>query len=227
MDCQYIECYPQGEEIIQYLHGHDEKVIDKDYRISIASIIDIPIRVSELGILSFNHVVVYLRQQVQSRGIIEIKGSRILADGLKQRDMFDISRSRGCVIDHSEIDGRATNAGFRATGSRMIVIHAIFRNIKNGRAIYDAMEPKITNTIFTYCQDGAIYSCAGVIAKCLFINCRQKSGAGIIMYGSRGEIKECRFVRCISEYSGGAIDKSGGHRIENCEFTECKPNNIA
>lgn len=227
MDCQYIECYPQGEEIIQYLHGHDEKVIDKDYRISIASIIDVPIRVSELGILSFNHVVVYLRQQVQSRGIIEIKGSRILADGLKQRDMFDISRSRGCVIDHSEIDGRATNAGFRATGSRMIVIHAIFRNIKNGRAIYDAMEPKITNTIFTYCQDGAIYSCAGVIAKCLFINCRQKSGAGIIMYGSRGEIKECRFVRCISEYSGGAIDKSGGHRIENCEFAECKPNNIA
>lgn len=227
MDCQYIDCYPQGEEIIQYIHGQSEKVIDRDYKVRIPSIIDVPIRVTELGILSFNHVVVYLRQQVQSKGILEIKGSRIIADGLKQRDMFDICRSRGCVIDRSEFDGRAANAGFRATGSRMIVVHSIFRNIKNGRAIYDALEPKISDTIFTYCQDGAIYSCSGVIAKCIFINCRQKSGAGIIMYGSRGEIKECRFVRCVSEYSGGAIDKSGGHRIEQCEFKECKPNNIA
>lgn len=227
MDCQYIECYPQGEDIIQYLHGHDEKVIDKEYRIHIASIVDIPIRVTELGILSFSHVVVYLRQQVQSKGIIEIKGSKIIADGLKQRDMFDISRSRGCVIDRSELDGKASNSGFRATGCRMLVVHSIFRNIKNGRAIYDAMEPKITGTIFTYCQDGAIYSCSGTITNCKFINCRQKSGAGIIMYGSRGEIKECRFVRCVSEYSGGAIDKSGGHRIEKCEFKDCKPNNIA
>lgn len=227
MDCQYIECYPQGEEIIQYIHGHGEKVIDKEYTVHIASIIEIPIRVTELGILSFNNVVVYLREQVQSKGILKFKGSKIIADGLKQRDMFDISRSRGCVIDRSEFDGRTVNAGFRATGSRMLVVHSIFRNIKNGRAIYDAMEPKITGTIFTYCQDGAIYSCSGIITNCKFINCRQKSGAGIIMYGSRGEIKECRFVRCVSEYSGGAIDKSGGHRIEKCEFKDCKPNNIA
>ncbi|WP_310605018.1 right-handed parallel beta-helix repeat-containing protein, partial [Anaerosporobacter sp.] len=227
MDCQYIECYPQGEEIVQYLYSHEEKIIDKEYRIPIATIIDMPIQVTELGILSFSHAVVYLRQQIQSKGILEIKGCKIIADGLKQRDMFDITRSRGCVIDRSEFDGRATNSVFRATGSRMIVVHSIFRNIKNGRAIYDAIEPKISDTIFSHCQDGAIYSRSGTIKNCLFINCRQKSGAGIIMYGARGEIKECRFVRCVSEYSGGAIDKSGGHRVEKCEFKECKPNNIA
>jgi hypothetical protein len=226
MDCQYIECYPQGEELIQYLHGQDERIIDKEYKIHIATILDVPILVTELGILNFQYAVVYLRQPIQSKGILEIKGSKIIADGLNHRDMFNISRSRGCIIDSSEFDGRAINSIFHATGSRMVVVHSIFRNVKNGRAIYNAMEPKISDTVFSYCQDGAIYSCAGVIKNCLFINCRQKSGAGIIMYGSRGEIVECRFVRCVSEYSGGAIDKSGGHRIEKCEFRECKPNNI-
>lgn len=227
MDCQYIECYPEGEELIQYIHGNDEIVIDNEYKIHIATILDIPILVTELGILSINHTLIYLRKPIQSKGILEIKGSKIIADGLTQRDMFNISRSRGCIIDSSEFDGRAICSIFHATGSRMVVVHSIFRNVKNGRAIYDAMEPKISDTIFTYCQDGAIYSCSGVIKNCLFINCRQKSGAGITMYGSRGEIKECRFVRCVSEYSGGAIDKSGGHKIEKCVFKGCKPDNIA
>ncbi|WP_455716229.1 right-handed parallel beta-helix repeat-containing protein [Anaerosporobacter sp.] len=227
MDCQYIECYPQGEDLIQYIQGQTERIIDKEYKINIATILDVPLVVSELGILSFHNALVYLRQPIQSKGILEFKGSKIIADELKNRDMINISRSRGCLIDSSEFDGRANNSIFHATGSRMVVVHSVFRNVKNGRAIYDAMEPKISDTIFTYCQDGAIYSCAGEIKNCLFINCRQKSGAGIIMYGSRGEIKECRFVRCVSEYSGGAIDKSGGHRIEKCEFRECKPDNIA
>lgn len=227
MDCQYIECYPQGEELIQYIHGQDERVIDNEYKIHVATILDVPILVTELGILSIYHTLIYLRKPIQSKGILEIKGSRIIADGLTQRDMFNISRSRGCVIDSSEFDGRAISSIFHATGSRMVVVHSIFRNVKNGRAIYDAMEPKISDTIFSYCQDGAIYTCSGVIKNCLFINCRQKSGAGITMYGSRGEIIECRFVRCVSEYSGGAIDKSGGHKIEKCEFKECKPDNIA
>ncbi|WP_167957377.1 right-handed parallel beta-helix repeat-containing protein [Anaerosporobacter faecicola] len=227
MDCQYIECYPKEEEIIQYLHGHEEKVIDKEYRIHIATILDIPLRVTELGILNLDHVVIYQRQPILCKGILEIKRSKVIADGLRQRDMFEVSRCRGVVIERSEFDGRGTSSVFRATGSRMIVVHSLFQNIKNGRAIYDAMEPKISDTIFSYCQDGAIYSCAGTIQNCLFINCRQKSGAGVIMYGSRGEISNCRFVRCVSEYSGGAIDKSGGHQIIHCEFKECKPDNIA
>lgn len=226
LDCQYFDCSPEGEELIQYLHGTDEKVVEKEYSIRIPTILDIPIRVTELGILNIDHTVLYLRQGVQCRGILEIKGARIIADNLVQRDIFDICRSRGCVIDQSEFDGKGMNSAFRATGSRMIVRHSMFRNIKNGRAIYDAMEPKITNSVFSYCQDGAIYSCAGEIRNCLFINCRQKSGAGIMMYGSRGIITDSRFVRCVSEYSGGAIDKSGGHRINQCEFKECKPDNI-
>lgn len=227
LDCQYIECFPEGEEIIQYLHDKAEKVIDKEYSIRVATIIDLPIRVTELGILCFDHVVVYIRKAIQCKGILEIKSSKIIADNLLERDMFDITRSRGCVVDSSEFDGRATNSVFQATGSRIVIIHSIFRNIKNGRAIYDAMEPKITDTIFSYCQDGAIYSNAGLIKNCMFINCRQKSGAGILMYGSRGQITDCQFIRCISEYSGGAIDKSGGHQITGCKFKECKPNNIS
>ncbi|HEX3075436.1 MAG TPA: right-handed parallel beta-helix repeat-containing protein [Lachnospiraceae bacterium] len=226
-DCEYNDCYPEKEELIQYIHDVKEKFIHKEYHINISTIVDIPIVVEELGILCIEDAVVYVRHGIQCKGILELKNSRFVVDGMLERDMFDIVRARGCMVDHCEFDGKDRSSIFRATGARMAISHSLFRNIRNGRAIYDAKEPKISDTIFSYCGDGAIYTSAGSIERCTFINCRQKSGAGIIMYGSRGLIKNCRFIRCVSDYSGGGIDATGGHTILECEFTDCKPNNIA
>lgn len=103
----------------------------------------------------------------------------------------------------------------------------MFRNTYGGRAVFNAYRPVIKESIFNFCQDGAIYTQGGEIEKCVFVNCRAKSGAGISMYGNKGLVKHCNFKRCIAKKGGGAIDRQVGTHIEKCQFEECKPADIS
>ena len=103
----------------------------------------------------------------------------------------------------------------------------MFRNTFGGRAVFNAYRPSIKECIFNFCQDGAVYTQGGEIEKCVFVNCRAKIGAGVLMYGRSGSVEHCNFKRCIAETGGGAIDRQVGQHIEKCLFEDCKPENIS
>ena len=117
--------------------------------------------------------------------------------------------------------------GVNLLNTRISITKSLFRNMEGGRAVYNAYQPEISDCIFNFCQKGAIYSQGGNIERCVFINCRAKSGAGVQMYGRKGTIKNCIFRRCVSEYSGGAVDRVAGMRVEKCTYEDCKPDNIS
>ncbi|ROR28184.1 hypothetical protein EDD66_105123 [Mobilisporobacter senegalensis] len=225
-ECDYYDCYPEGEELLQYIGDLSEKIITKEYTIKVPTILDIPIRVKELGIINILDCVVYMKQNIICEGLLNIKNSKIVALNNKSEYLFVLDRSRNCIIDHSKFDGNGETGLLWTRGTKTYVNKSIFLNSVKGRAIYDSYEPEIKHCIFSNCMNGALSTNAGKINNCSFINCRDKSGAGILIYGKRGEINSCQFIRCISEYSGGAIDQSGYHRITDCTFEECTPNNI-
>lgn len=228
MDCECNQCYPEHEEIMQYLGGNKDFNITGDYQIRFSTILDRSLVVSQTGSLTFNKVTVYINKNIVCNGKLHMKQSKLIAGPeMLNRDLIVIKHARECMVNNCEFDGRLSAGIFHATGTRLNISNSLFINIAKGRAIFDALEPTITNCIFSYCLGGALYTCAGKISGCSFINCRAKSGAGILMYGSRGEIKTSNFVRCVSDYSGGAIDISGGHQILSCEYSECKPTNIS
>lgn len=226
IDCEYIGCYPEKEELIQYIGNQREKIITKEYVIRVTTILDCPIRIKELGILQIKDATIYMNASIYSKGMIRMKNAKIIAGEVENDYLFYLDWGKPSFVDFCELDGGIKKGVFYATGTKLCITQSLFRNTKKGRAIYDAYEPKIQNCIFSNCLNGAISTNAGEIVQNVFVNCRDKSGAGIMIYGMKGIIQDCQFVRCITDYSGGGIDKSGNHRITHCVFEECRPNNI-
>jgi hypothetical protein len=227
-DCVYSNCYPEKEEIIQYIGDLPEKVIRQEYQIHVSTLLDCKLIVEELGVLEIENAVIFSNFTIQCEGILNMKHSKIIAKKFNGRDLINVSNARGCNISYCDFNGSGMAGALCAKGSRVKIRHSIFRNTAEGRAVFNPLSPSIYDCTFSYCLGGAIYTQGGKIENCTMINCRAKSGAGILMYGNnKGEIVNCKFIRCISDYSGGAIDKTGIPYIAECQFEECKPNNIS
>lgn len=226
--CNCIHCYPKENDIIQYigenLSSYD---ITKETTFSYSTIFDCPVLIGEFGILSMEHATLYLHHQLVCHGIINLKRVKVQEYNLEELDFFQLNTPKTCHFSNCEFDANDKHGVFNAVRARIRVSNCIFKNTANGRAIYDAYMPVIDGCVFSYCAEGALYCKAGKVTNSTFINCRGRSGAGIIMYGTRGQIENCHFRRCISKYSGGAIDMSGSRHIVGCSFEECRPNNFS
>lgn len=225
--CHFQNCLPERENIIQHLVGNETITIKKEHKIKHSTIIECPIIVEEFGILEITDVCIYIGIGIQCFGILNMKNVKMCEYNLEERDLISFHTTKTCHIVNCEFDGHLKCGIFRAAGARLDISHSIFRNVSNGRAIYDAFKPVIKDCVFTMCQNGGLYCNSGKVSNTHFVNCHARSGAGVLMYGSRGEVENSTFVRCISDYSGGGIDMSGSYHVINCHFEECKPNNIS
>lgn len=226
--CNYTNCYPKENAIIQYIGEQlSSYTITKETSFTYSTIFDCPVFIDEFGIFSMEHATLYLHHHLVCYGIINLKKVKVREYHLEERDFFQLKTPKTCHFSNCEFDANGGHGIFYAVRARIRVSNCIFKNTAGGRAIYDAFMPVIDGCIFSYCEEGALYCNAGKITNSTFINCRGRSGAGIIMYGTRGQIENCHFQRCISEYSGGAIDMSGSRHITGCSFDECRPNNIS
>lgn len=224
---KYVDCYPGGVEIVQYLSKLSTFQITGEYKIVSSTIIDCPLTVEETGSLSIEDANIYLNFPIRVRGDLQMKNVKLMSQHLETRDMLILERSKNCKIHHCEFNGMGKSGGIYAAGCRLSVSNSLFRNMNGGRAIYDAVSPEIRECIFNFCQNGAIYTQNGEVKKCVFVNCRAQSGAGVFMYGNRGVIERCNFRRCISDFSGGAIDRALGNKINKCTYEACKPDNFS
>lgn len=224
-NCYYTHCYPRGEEIIQHITGTGEHVVEKEYMITWNTLLEQSVIIEEKGALKIEEAFVYLKKPIICRGTLEIRHSKVKGIELDGRDLFLVEWAREANLFYSEFDGSLQYGIFRASGTRIKMESCIIRNTAGGRGIYDAYASTINNCIFSFCQKGGIYLQGGKITDCQFINCRGKSGAGILLYGGNGQIENCRFIRCISTYSGGGIDSTGRCTVKDCIFEECKPDN--
>ena len=220
---QYKNCCPEGAETIQYLAKMGTFQVTGEYPIRVSTIVDCPVLVEAEGNLIIEDANIYLNYPIRCRGSLQMKNVKIISNHMDEGDMVILEHSRNCRIHHCEFNGMGRNSGLSAAGSRITVTKSLFRNITGGRAIYDAYSPEIRECIFNLCQDGAIYSQNGNIKLCVFVNCRAKSGAGVLMYGGRGTIEQCNFRRCVADFSDGAIDRALGQQVIKCVFEDCKP----
>ncbi|MBQ3601294.1 MAG: right-handed parallel beta-helix repeat-containing protein [Lachnospiraceae bacterium] len=226
-NCKYSNCFPKNNVIIQYIHpNNDDYLINNETNITYSTIFDCHVKIKEFGILTISNASIYLKHTILCHGIINMNKTHIYGYDIEDRDLIQLETPKSCHFNQCEFDGMQKCGIFRAVRARLRIINCVFKNTANGRAIYNAFSPTIDGCVFSYCQEGALYANAGKITNCTFINCRARSGAGIIMYGSKGQIEHCHFQRCISEYSGGAIDISGSYHVVGCTYLECKPNNF-
>lgn len=225
--CHFQDCLPKHENILQHLEGEETITIKKEHKIKYSTILECPIVVEEFGVLEIVNSLVYVGVGIQCSGILNMKNVKMCEYNLKERDLVSFHTTKTCYIVNCEFDGHLKCGIFRAAGARLDISHSIFRNVSNGRAIYDAFMPIVKDCVFTMCQNGALYCNSGKVINTHFVNCRARSGAGILMYGNRGEVENSMFVRCVSDYSGGGIDMSGSYHVINCHYEECKPNNIS
>ena len=225
--CETSNCYPKDSVILQYIGNRPDFTVSNETTLTHSTIFDCPVEIKEFGILQIEQATLYLRYTVQCHGILHMKHVRVFPYELEGRDLFSFETPKNCYFTNCDFDGMEQYGIFRAIRARLHIKGCIFRNTANGRAIYNAFLPTIDGCVFSYCQEGALYCNSGKVTNCHFINCRARSGAGIIMYGSRGQIEHCDFNRCISDYSGGAIDISGSYHVVGCHYKNCKPNNIS
>lgn len=223
---KYTDCHPTGAEVVQHISGYPLS-IGGETRISISAIIDCPLIIEGSGSLFIENVNLYLNYPIRCSGRLYMKNSRIVSNHLEDGDMIYLDNARECKIHHCELDGMLKTGGLNLLGTRISITKSLFRNMSGGRAVYNAYQPEISDCIFNFCQKGAVYSQGGNIARCVFVNCRAKSGAGVQMYGRRGIVNNCIFRRCVSSLSGGAIDKAVGINVTKCVFEDCKPDNIS
>ncbi|MCX4326929.1 MAG: right-handed parallel beta-helix repeat-containing protein [Lachnospiraceae bacterium] len=224
---EYSDCHPAGAEIVQHLALPRELLVKDEYHISMSTIIDCPVSVGINGRLVIEDANIYLNYPLRCSGSLVTINSKIVSNRLEGGDMIYLDNAKECSIYHCELDGMLKTGGINLLNTRINIAKSLFRNMDGGRAVYNAYQPEISGCIFNFCQKGAIYSQGGSIERCVFINCRAKSGAGIQMYGRRGSIKNCIFRRCVSEYSGGAIDRVAGMKVEKCIYEDCRPDNIS
>lgn len=228
----FEDCYPVGVELVQYLHvGADiSKMgirIKGEASIRHSTILDCPLEVDIDGKLTIENAVLYLNQPINCRGSLYMKGVRVYCGTMDRGDMIRINRGKNSVIEECEFDGMLQVGAINATGTRMRIRNCVFCNTQGGRAVYDAYAPEITDTVFNFCQGGALYIQGGTVRHCTFVNCREKNGAGIRMYGTvKGVVEECHFKRCVAESRGGAIDKGIGHQVIRCKYEDCSPENV-
>lgn len=224
-EVKFQNCHPEGAEFVQHLSGRKGFNIMDVRTISVSTLIDCPVYVDSKAKLIVQNVNLYLNYPIYCSGNLYMNNTRIKCNHLENGDMIYIDGGKECHILNCEFDGMMHTGGINIRGSRISVSNSLFRNMNGGRAIYNAYFPDISECIFNFCQSGAIYSQGGNIEKCVFVNCRAKSGAGIKMYGTKGIISGCNFKRCVSEYSGGAIDKAVGQRVVKCLYEDCLPDN--
>lgn len=220
-ELHYIECFPERTEMIQYIIEPRGMEISDKAEIGVNTILDCELDITSQGSLWIHDAVVYLRYPIRCRGYLEMDSVCLMADDVQHQDMIVLEHARGCKITKSRLDGMGNWSGIFSSATRLEAEKTVFCNMRGGRAVFNAYQPQITSCIFNYCQNGGVHCQGGTIERCLFVNCRGKSGAGITMLGRNGAIRESRFVRCISDISGGAIDKAVGTQIKACEFTDC------
>ncbi len=221
-DLSYEECFPEGEETIQYLKIPKGIDVLGKCEINISTILDCEVDIFPQGYLQIKDTVVYLKYPIRCRGSLRMKNVKLISMDLEQEDLIVLEHARSCKLSGCVLDGKGEHGGIFSTGTRIEVEDCVFCNMKGGRAIFNASTPSIKRCVFNYCQDGGIHCQGGIIEECLFVNCRAKNGAGIMMLGKRGIIQECRFVRCISDLSEGAIDGKIGTQVIRCEFQGCR-----
>lgn len=226
-ELEFVACHPTGAEFVQVISKRGEFRVSDNMNINKSTIIDCPVYIETTGSLNVFNAYLYLNSPIRCAGKIHLKHTRVICNYLEKSDMLYLENAKSCEIDHCEFDGSLRAGGINVKGTKLVVNNSLFRNTYGGRAIFNAYRPIIKECIFNFCQDGAIYSQGGEIEKCVFVNCRAKSGAGIFMYTNKGMIKQCNFKRCIAESGGGAIDRQVGQHIEKCLFEECRPMNIS
>lgn len=217
-DLQVQECFPEQMEIVQYLSENRSLDITGDMEICDNTVLDCEIDIASSGSLWIHDASVFLRYPIKCRGWLNLERVYISVDEMQYHDMILVEHARGCRIRESRLDGMGQNGGIFATGTHLELYQSVFCNMKGGRAIFNALSPVIRECVFNYCQNGGVHCLDGTLEKCLFVNCRGKSGAGISMLGRRGEIKECRFLRCISDMDDGPVDRAVGCRVVDCEI---------
>lgn len=222
-NCHFYDCFPENEEVMQVLKGPEVYHITKTHVICYSTIIDTSLEISDLGILELRNATIYLRHPIRCKGVLNIRNCTMIAQDFTERDMVIMERAKSCSITYSEFNAANTAGIFRACGTRMNLFHCIFRNCRGGSAIYDAYLAVISECIFSYCQDGAVYCHSSKISNSTFVNCTGKIGAAIRMEGKSSEVNGCHFLHCISYYKPGAIDLSGSRHIYNCTFASCDP----
>lgn len=225
--CHSVQCYPKGEEMIQCLNEPELKVIKGEYRIEWSTLLEQPILVEETGILVMEDALIYLNQPIKCKGFLQISNCKVRGLQILGRDMFLLERAKGAELLQSDFDGNLKYGIFYAEGTRIKMNGCVVRNTGDGRGIFNMYGSLVENSIFSFCQKGGIYCQGSTIRNCHFVNCRGKSGAGILAYGTNSIIENCSFIRCISNYSGGGIDATGRNVIKNCTFEECKPDNMS
>lgn len=226
--CDCNHCYPKENMILQYIGEQITSYnITKETTFTYSTVFDCPVFIDEFGIFSMEHATLYLHHHIICHGIINLKRVKVREYQMEERDFFRLQTPKTCHFSNCEFDANGNHGIIYAERARIRVSGCVFKNTAGGRAIYNAFMPVIDSCVFSHCEEGALYCNAGKITNSTFINCRGRSGAGIIMYGTRGQIEHCHFQRCISEYSGGAVDMSGSRHIVGCSFEECRPNNIS
>ena len=227
LNCNSVQCYPKGEEIIQHLSGKEGKKIREQYKIQWSTLLEQPIFVEENGQLIMENSFFYLNQPIRCKGFLEISNCKVRGLDIIGRDMFILERAKGAKLLESDFDGNCKYGIFSAEGTRIKMDGCVIRNTGDGRGIFNTYASVIENSIFSFCGKGGIYCQGSKIKNCQFVNCRAKSGAGVLAYGVNTVIENCKFIRCVALYSGGAIDATGRNTIENCVFEECKPDDIS
>ena len=224
---EYVACHPTGAEFVQVISRRGELKVSDEMFLNKSTIIDCPVYVETKGALNILNASLYLNYPIRCAGSIKMKNARIICNYLQKSDMLYLENAKQCEILNSEFDGALKTGGINVKGTKIILKNSMFRNMNGGRAVFNAYRPQIKECIFNFCQDGAIYTQGGEIEKCVFVNCRGKSGAGVLMYGRSGLVRRCNFKRCIAESGGGAVDRQVGQNIEKCLFEDCRPQNIS
>lgn len=224
---EYADCHPSGAELVQYLYHKAGITVTDQLVIQESVIVDCPVDIKSQGTLLIEKSKVYLNYPIRCRGTLKMENSRIVCSGLEKGDMMILDHAKHAEICHCDFDGMLRTGAIHANGTKLRVRRSVFRNTEGGRAIYNAYAPDIQDSIFNFCQGGAVYTQGGILKRCVFINCREKNGAGIRMYGNTpGVIEQCNFKRCVADSRGGAVDRGIGHKVRSCLFEDCQPDNV-
>lgn len=224
---EYADCHPTGAELVQYLYHKAGITVTDQLRIQDSVIIDCPVDIKSQGALLIENANVYLNHQIRCRGTLKMENSRIVCGSLEKGDMMVLDHAKHAEICHCDFDGMLRTGAIHANGTKLRIRRSVFRNTQGGRAIYNAYAPDIQDSIFNFCQGGAVYTQGGTLKRCVFINCREKNGAGIRMYGNTpGLVEQCNFKRCVADSRGGAVDRGIGHKVRSCLFEDCQPDNV-
>lgn len=224
---EYADCHPSGAELVQYLYHKAGITVTDQLAIQESVIVDCPVDIKSQGTLLIEKSKVYLNYPIRCRGTLKMEHSRIICGALEKGDMMILDHAKHAEICHCDFDGMLRTGAIHANGTKLRVRRSVFRNTQGGRAIYNAYAPDIQDSIFNFCQGGAVYTQGGTLRRCVFINCREKNGAGIRMYGNTpGVIEQCNFKRCVADSRGGAVDRGIGHKVRSCLFEDCQPDNV-